>query len=89
MITCIIRITHSYLFNDPLEDTEILASWLRYDDGSGYLFNDPLEDTEMHSTANPNRSDRCYLFNDPLEDTEISRSIIHPHTLAVTCSTIR
>jgi len=36
-----------YLFNDPLEDTEMCTQTVRMGWRGGYLFNDPLEDTEI------------------------------------------
>jgi len=36
-----------YLFNDPLEDTEIPVMGRFYFANKCYLFNDPLEDTEI------------------------------------------
>ena len=36
-----------YLFNDPLEDTEIYNFVLDASLYACYLFNDPLEDTEI------------------------------------------
>ena len=36
-----------YLFNDPLEDTEMFAVLGYNGSGRSYLFNDPLEDTEI------------------------------------------
>ena len=39
--------TICYLFNDPLEDTEIAGGLSAELEVAGYLFNDPLEDTEM------------------------------------------
>jgi len=39
-----------YLFNDPLEDTEMQWRMHMTSYASGYLFNDPLEDTEITCT---------------------------------------
>ena len=36
-----------YLFNDPLEDTEICLLSCVKTMSESYLFNDPLEDTEI------------------------------------------
>ena len=40
-----------YLFNDPLEDTEIVDIVALLHSVIRYLFNDPLEDTEIISNG--------------------------------------
>ena len=70
----------SYLFNDPLEDTEINKNLAGMGATMGYLFNDPLEDTEIPIPKPERPKNQCYLFNDPLEDTEMldRRELIGP-----------
>ena len=45
--TRLLSLSTGYLFNDPLEDTEIFRSCLLALASERYLFNDPLEDTEI------------------------------------------
>ncbi len=44
---CLFHAKNGYLFNDPLEDTEINGRRNGRSQTSRYLFNDPLEDTEI------------------------------------------
>ena len=47
MIWRLLRCYAGYLFNDPLEDTEMINQPDIAPSQPSYLFNDPLEDTEI------------------------------------------
>ena len=78
-----------YLFNDPLEDTEMRSLRIGCGSHARYLFNDPLEDTEIGTVAGLSAHRGGYLFNDPLEDTEMLPRPLRGLVSRVTCSTIR
>ncbi len=78
-----------YLFNDPLEDTEILLClggwrlWWRL------LVQRSVRGYWNQNILPPPPVSSGYLFNDPLEDTEMHAQLYRPMQYGVTCSTIR